>query len=168
MLHARPLYCPSFIHSSGRTCVAGQSCAFKSIYGKHMSTDDRLAILDTCGVAVVGAAADITDATVANSGTVGVQVGFQPQTASASWGSAVLTASGGQYRLCWCAGGMLCKTSDDFRVDILEVTVVGPAVRGTYRTCVSGQSCRLDGVVGLHLSDRDLVHPNPATHHKRA
>ena len=83
----------------------------------------------------------------------------------------VVTAAGGQYRLCWCAAGFRCSATEDFRVDMGEMQIVGPGVipdpSGTPnhmgglhmwenqdRTCVSGQtSARLakngSKVVGL-------------------
>ena len=32
-----------------RTCVSGQSCSFAGITGMHLSSNDRIMLLDTCG-----------------------------------------------------------------------------------------------------------------------
>ena len=72
-----------------------------------------------------------------------------------SWGSRVITAAGGDYRLCWCApqapstgatGAPIaqpvpCVREEDF-VDVGTLTVVAPT-RGSW-TCVAGTTCLLD------------------------
>lgn len=77
-----------------RTCISGQPCDFGHITGHHLSSLDRFWVLDTCG----------TEATIprfldADYSTVAVG-----DTLKASWGTVEITAQGGQYRLCWCAG----------------------------------------------------------------
>ena len=87
-----------------------------------------------------------------------------------SWGTASISSPGGQYRLCWCAGGAHtheCDSALDFIVDAGRFTIVGPtSTRDS--TCIAGQTCWFDGVQGQHLSDNDQVMPPPATHYKRA
>jgi hypothetical protein len=88
---------------------------------------------------------------------------------SASFG-AMVTAKGGQYRLCWCAGsqqGLMhakrsshvgehgCSAIRDFRTDLGELVIVGPSPLNQDRTCVAGQTCRVDGLTGIHLRSED-------------
>ena len=40
----------------------------------------------------------------------------------------VVTAPGGQYRLCWCAAGFRCSAAEDFKVDFGEMQIIGPGV----------------------------------------
>ena len=64
----------------------------------------------------------------------------------------LLSAHGGQYRLCWCASGFTCTLAPDFDTDMGELVVIGPTPEVIQeRTCVSGQTCRVDGLVGVHL-----------------
>jgi hypothetical protein len=64
-----------------------------------------------------------------------------------------VTAPGGQYRLCWCAGiHFPCSIGDDYRVDLGELVIIGPSpVSEQHRTCVSGQTCSFDGLRGTDL-----------------
>jgi hypothetical protein len=68
-----------------------------------------------------------------------------------------LTAKGGSYRLCWCASGFSCSTAADMVIDMGELVVIGPSPLSHEHTCVSGQSCSLDGIIGNHLSNDDMV-----------
>ena len=81
--------------------------------------------------------------------------------AAYSWNAnqGVVTAAGGQYRMCWCAGEHYpCSSEEDFRVDLGRLTLVGPApVFRQDRTCVAGQSCRFDAITGFHMSTSDSV-----------
>jgi hypothetical protein len=78
--------------------------------------------------------------------------GWFPRTVTFSWGDKRFTGKGGQYRLCWCAGGFHCSTAyQDYQVDIGELYMIGPSPVGTQdRTCVAGQTCAFDGITG-HL-----------------
>jgi hypothetical protein len=91
------------------------------------------------------------------------------------WSEDIITAVGGQYRLCWCAGTnyaststanesstylaamYMCSISETFVVDAGTFTLVGPHPFSQDRTCVSGLSCSLDGLVGNHLMSSDLL-----------
>ena len=52
---------------------------------------------------------------------------------------AVITARGGQYRLCWCATGYGdCGTLREYRSDVGELQLLGPSknnVTGSARAC---------------------------------
>ena len=58
---------------------------------------------------------------------------------------------------CWCAAGEVCSTAEDYLVDMGEVHIAGPSPLNQDRTCISGQTCRLDGFRGHFLSDGDAV-----------
>ena len=94
-----------------------------------------------------------------------------------------MTAAAGQYRLCWCTyaqsqlaplaerrlaeGGVApdweflnqCSSPEQFVVDFGAFTLVGVRPTQQDRTCISGQTCSLDGIIGVGLlqSDHFLV-----------
>ena len=82
--------------------------------------------------------------------------------ASVSFGTTLVSAAGGEYRLCWCkAGGFTpfersCNWAEDFLVDAGRMYLRGPSL-DQRRTCISGVACRVDGLLGLGLSDGDTV-----------
>ena len=67
------------------------------------------------------------------------------------------TAQGGQYRLCWCAGLFPCSAPEAFVVDMGELRVIGPSPLDQDRTCVAGQTCMLDGLLGMHPHEGDQI-----------
>ena len=140
-----------------RTCVAGQTCVLESMMGVALTDDDRFAIMDTCG--------DLT-AIFRHSHFGFVHSRADPTAIKVSWGSVPLTSAGGQYRLCWCSGSEdkvavnsiayvnkleTCETQEHFKVDAGALTLVGVGPLMQARTCVSGQTCRVDGVIGQDL-----------------
>ncbi|CAJ1427915.1 unnamed protein product [Effrenium voratum] len=82
-----------------------------------------------------------------------------------------ISVSGGQYRLCWCAGAVevnatnfsnvsnlsfsTCSFADEYRVDLGGLLVLGVAPLQQSRTCVSGLSCVVEGITGYGLSPLD-------------
>ena len=108
-------------------------------------------------------------------------VALNSTTLRLGFGKDFVTAAGGQYRLCWCtSAGWLdtskfhCSIASDFRVDVGKFELIGPRYPRNFddqgrrqqrpnfhedRTCVSGQTCSLDGILGHHLDagDRFLV-----------
>jgi hypothetical protein len=129
----------------GRTCVSGQSCAVDGITGKWLAEDDRFLISDTCGLSpgsFVFPRTGLPDA-VTQYGTL------------ATWGSSPVTIAGGEYLICWCAGGFACSMNEHFRTHVGGLTLIGPSPLSQDQTCVSGQTCILDGIVGQHLSEND-------------
>ena len=85
-----------------RTCVAGQTCSFDGIVGNYLSGADKYMVLETCGVVderweVSGFPNAGLLTTAASGGTL-------------SWGTAVVSAGGGSYRLCWCSSSATCDT----------------------------------------------------------
>ena len=120
------------------TCIAGQTCMLDGLQGLGLQDTDRIQVLDTCGVASNGLAANL-NASLANA--VGAL--------------ASMTFPGGSYRLCWCASGFNCLLQEDFRVDFGEFSNVGPAPLAQGRTCVTGQVCHIEPVVGHMLTSSD-------------
>ena len=74
----------------------------------------------------------------------------------ASWGTVAISAIGGSYRLCWCGSAMRCSQGTEFVVDAGKVEVVGPTLF-VQRTCVSGQTCAIDAIVGSMTNSGDQV-----------
>jgi hypothetical protein len=79
--------------SANDTCIAGETCAVHGIEGVGLSDGDRLAVLDTCGVAgdhiPMFAGGDASVSATASGAII-------------AW-SGPATPAGGIYRLCWCA-----------------------------------------------------------------
>lgn len=61
-------------------------------------------------------------------------------------------------RLCWCASrpGVPCSTSEAFRVDVGAVSLIGPRLQ-QHRTCVSGQTCAVESLLGEELGPMDAL-----------
>jgi hypothetical protein len=91
-----------------------------------------------------------------------------------SFGLDPVTATGGQYRLCWCAGtpenplahdrgywtnraGFTCSVPENFKVDVGEFLLVGPPTHAYERTCVVGQTCVLDDLHGVERGDLLMI-----------
>ena len=75
-----------------------------------------------------------------------------------SWGGDVaITAAGGQFRLCWCSGGMSCSVAENFVVDAGKLELIGVAPLNQKRTCVAGQTCAIDGVTGQSLPPSSYI-----------
>ena len=68
------------------------------------------------------------------------------------------SSAGGQYRMCWCAKGVQCRQAEDFRMDFGSLTLIGPAPLNQHKTCVAGQPCSLEPLLGTNLQNNDLVH----------
>ena len=75
-------------------------------------------------------------------------------TAVVGWDDLPLTSAGGNFRMCWCAGGQTCQTPSDFALDMGSFTLIGPVPFGS-RTCMSGVSCVVEGISGVGLSHGD-------------
>ena len=131
--------------SQHSTCVSGMPCVVANVTGLHLQYGDTLHILDTCGI--------------------GTEVSGIPQRGLSlpglgggsrfSWGDEPLTTAGGQFRMCWCAAGYLCRLQEHFSVDIGELTLVGPSQQNQVY-CASGSPC-WGWIVGVHLSPNDQI-----------
>ena len=129
-----------------RTCISGRTCAFRGITGTGLTGREKFLVLDTCGL---GHLVDgFPDAGFAENwtGNHGNHL---------DWGSGVLSASGGSYRLCVCVIGA-CELQADYRLDIGELDVLGPA-KFQDRTCITGQECRIESIYGKFLSTQNSI-----------
>eukprot|EP00438_Fugacium_kawagutii_P036305 Skav212389 [mRNA] locus=scaffold673:17709:27838:- [translate_table: standard] len=132
-----------------RTCISGQTCTIGGLLGNGLTEDDSYMLLETCGLA---------DALVDKIGTGGVALLSSKSNSTGvdiSWESPI-SAAGGTYRLCWCGADASCSSSESFRTDAGSFVLIGPSLRQD-RTCVSGLSCLVDGIVGHHLADGDWL-----------
>ena len=142
-----------------RTCISGRACPAQAVTGYGLSADDRVLLLETCGVRSVvdrffaidtwqlaHSAANSTP-NVPSPSNYTLQAGTL---AMFGWGSIPITTAGGRYRMCWCSRHAPCAEPADFRIDFGELLVIGAAATHSY-TCISGLSCQLDGVQGEHL-----------------
>ena len=126
-----------------RTCVSGQPCTI-GIPGLHLSTHDRVAVLDTCGHQ-------------AQPHLLGHLADAPYSIRSVTWDSDYLVVSGGVYQLCWCSGIFGCSLTEQFRVEAGALTIIGPAPMEQHRTCVSGQSCIIEGFDVLFPTNSDSL-----------
>jgi hypothetical protein len=131
-----------------RTCVAGRTCSLDGITGTHLMATDSFVVLDTCG----------TIGTVDAFPSGGIVTGVTRSGASVSWGNVPVTATGGRYRVCWCAGGFGCNTGLGYFAEVGFLNVVGPTALIQERTCIAGQTCSFDGILGADLGTSDLVY----------
>ena len=138
-----------------KTCVSGSICSITAILGYNPSENDRVMMLDTCG----------TDSLIPRSIADGRSVLNTVSSGSVvDWGNAYFTAAGGRYRMCWCTSAfdvtiqpLECAWPQDFNIDFGVFTLKGPAPLEQDRTCVSGQTCKIDGIVGVGLSSLDSM-----------
>jgi hypothetical protein len=82
----------------------------------------------------------------------------------------VITASGGLYRMCWCASGYACGIPEDFQTDAGVHNVIGPfmllpdptgektgAERVQHFICTSNEPCAITGLQGKWLQNGDQL-----------
>jgi hypothetical protein len=137
-----------------RTCISGQTCRVDGLLGQDLSSDDAFMVLDTCGLlrqtplfTGLGILKFVDVSNVTHARGPGV----------ATWGSEPQTAAGGRYKLCWCAGGFSCSTPAEFRSQIGTLVLRGPAPLQQQRTCISGQTCVIEGILGESLQSQDRI-----------
>ena len=133
------------------TCISGQTCNFDfTLEGQDVQ--DPLMILSTCGSTAGELPAQRTSTVFGASATK-------------------LELQGGTYRLCWCpflqfsdfqnsseanfSNILRCQTPLDFIIDFGSLEVIG-VFFSQDRTCISGQTCNMDSLLGLHLSSSDV------------
>merc|ERR1712100_935443 len=75
--------------------------------------------------------------------------------AAARWDGVIMTAQGGQYRLCWCGAGSPCSLVEHFRVDAGQLDFLGPSPLSQSRTCVSSRMCAFEMMTGHGLQSGD-------------
>jgi len=150
------------------TCVSGQRCLLDGLTGNFMTQQNRLMVLDTCA----------NPSVVPRFPAAGITVSVTASGQVASWVQAEVSAAGGRYRLCWCAGisrsevanssdtsqtpvlsgngsqpslDSSCLLADDFKTDAGELTLLGVSPLYQDRTCISGRTCAFDGIYGIGL-----------------
>ena len=63
-------------------------------------------------------------------------------------------------RSCWaprCGVLTECTRPEDFTMDMGALTLIGVSHLFYEQTCVAGQTCAIDGLLGQHLTDDDQV-----------
>ena len=125
-----------------RTCVSGQHCILEGFDVVLPTNSDSVIVLQTCGEVSSGQEPSMSRA-VTDLGANGSRIDF---------GDAFFTASGGEYRLCWCSGNFGCSVPGDFRVQLGLLKIMGMAPLNQDRTCISGQTCVVHGLQGEGLS----------------
>ena len=127
-----------------RTCVSSMACQISGIEGTGLGSGDSLMLLETCssGAMLEGLPA------VPSSTLSGSSFDW-----TANLTEIVMSSPGGLYRLCWCMRGYPCDLIEHFVVDMGALHVIGPAPLTQHRTCYSGQSCLLDGLVQIGSTD---------------
>ena len=126
---------------TARTCISGRTCGFHGISGIGLTGAEEFVVLDTCG----------TNFQVHRFPGGGFAANFSGS--HLDWGSGILSASGGSYRLCACVLGT-CNSQVDYPVDIGELVVLGPTTFQD-RTCIAGQPCKIESFNGKFLSALD-------------
>ena len=167
--------------AQSQTCVVGQPCSWQTMTGLSPSDTWLVMALDTCGPPGPGSNLTGGHSTVGfpNSGLASTLVlelnssryefnasksGVATAGVLVTWGSTLVTAAGGLYRLCWCASlssrsinqsnqSSGCVEASEFALDIGSLWLVGPPVHRFAGTCVSGRICRLHS--SLFDSDPD-------------
>ncbi|CAE6958825.1 unnamed protein product, partial [Symbiodinium sp. CCMP2456] len=127
-----------------RTCTSGQRCHLGGLLGEHMGTNDML-IADTCG----------SDKAAFVPRFINFGASDMVDDGLATW--SIITAAGGQYRLCWCASTTACASASEFTTDMGGLLLLGPAPLRQDRTCVSGLSCEFEGFLGKYISSQDRI-----------
>ena len=135
------------------TCISGHSCKISGIDGSGLSDSDSIMVLQTCATASVVSRFPM-------SGQAELLVGGGSE---AAWITAV-SAAGGVYQLCWCRelremdSNMTGCAAPDHAVRFGSLTILGPSPLSQAATCISGQSCRVDGMAGLGwIGAADLI-----------
>jgi hypothetical protein len=110
------------------------------------SDGDLVLAMDTCGIS----------ATVPRFPLGGAVWLVDRSGAASAWDLVPVTASGGEYRLCWCGSRNACDQPAQFQVDFGALDLVGVHIP-QHRTCTSGRECMLDSILGHFLSAGDQV-----------
>ena len=135
-----------------QTCLSGRSCALEITFSGE--PPGKLAILETCSVPAIVprlSAEGLMPQALDKAGHFGIAIQLE------EFHSNRISASGGQYSLCWCSlvPGP-CLQASDFSVSVGMLTVIGPNTN--QKTCISGQPCSLErGTLGLGSLDHLLI-----------
>jgi hypothetical protein len=138
------------------TCVAGSACEIPGATNLDWNANDAVWLLDTCSTPTADPRQEPGVPETEGARGKGVVSG------GAIRFPGLITAQGGQYRLCWCghpegdSNSPSCDGSAYFTVDLGALTVVGPYA-GQAFTCVSGRRCEVDALRGQSLTEADVV-----------
>ncbi len=73
-------------------------------------------------------------------------------------GTSIVSAAGGLYKMCWCAAGQTCSMFEHFKVELGELSLLGPSSTEQHRTCVAGQPCVVSNILGaLQTGDKIMI-----------
>ena len=132
------------------TCIAGEECVGIPLLGEQLSDGDMLLVMysnESCG--------DVPTA-IPGMPNLGLSDPADARGRRFYWRGAPVTASGADYRLCWCSPSLSgCNNSMDFDTLAGTLRLVGP-LRDQVRTCVAGLPCTLHSLGGHHFSDGDV------------
>eukprot|EP00930_Biecheleria_cincta_P035475 TRINITY_DN24396_c0_g2_i1.p1 TRINITY_DN24396_c0_g2~~TRINITY_DN24396_c0_g2_i1.p1 ORF type:complete len:4398 (+),score=706.18 TRINITY_DN24396_c0_g2_i1:1156-13194(+) len=124
-----------------------------ALEGTSSRMGDRVKVSQTCGSG---------PETTQGIGAGGVSRKLQPNATAFLWGDTLLSAAGGVYRLCWCAGHRLdgtpraCTNNENFLVDAGTLSVEGPLGNQSW-TCSTSRSCSISGLRGAGLTGNDRL-----------
>ena len=144
-----------------RTCISGRMCRVRDILGVGLSSADRAMLMDTCG----------SPTYVSGVVSAGMSNMFANAT-SFVWN--VVTAHGGQYKLCWCTQNDAvalartpvspsfvtvpnCSDSTRFGQEFGRLYLLGPSHPDQSFTCVGGQTCQIRSLHDPHASIEDSL-----------
>ena len=132
-----------------QTCVSGLICVIHGVAGTYLTSEDRYAVLDTCG--------NSTSVTVPRFGNGGFSSSISSSGTTVFFGQVATTSAGGQYLLCWCSSVANCTSEEDFEVPAVQLLIVGPQPLEQDRTCVSGTRCTFHLLGLLDALDRVFI-----------
>jgi hypothetical protein len=122
-------------------------CLVDNVQGEALNSHDQIAAMTVCGNGEVSDDFSIK--------AVSVETG-----PDGSWFKLPTVEVGGRYRICWCAGGVMCRRGQEFSVDIGTLLVGGPDPSALY-LCFEWEDCVINGVLGTFLRDGDIFRAVP-------
>ena len=132
------------------TCYAGQTCMAIPLLGEQLQDGDSLIIIlqnESCGQLA---------SSIPGMPNGGVSAPADTRGTRFFWQDAPLTASGADYRLCWCSPVLSsCNSSTDYDTNAGILRLVGPK-RDQLRTCFAGLQCTVQGLQGHFFQDGEV------------
>mmetsp|Transcript_35499 Transcript_35499/g.62642 ORF Transcript_35499/g.62642 Transcript_35499/m.62642 type:complete len:1427 (-) Transcript_35499:25-4305(-) len=131
-------------------CSVGAPCRIDGVYGIGSSPTDRVMVMTVCenGIGSDG---------FENSGK-SIYTGED-----GTWFEMPVARSAGVYRVCWCAGELLCVRGADYGHD-LGMLIVGGPDRSVLYKCHEWAPCTIPKLIGRDVNDGDrLLVVNPGT-----
>lgn len=126
------------------------------LQGVHLSQNDTVWALETCGLLGLSGALvfSVQRQWPAMEPVGGAELGGGERVNTLLLENSLPMAGGGRYRLCWC-GSHRCSSVEDLQVDAGELVLQGPWSSSQDRTCISGRTCWVEGLLGEALLDSD-------------